>query len=178
MKTHFLNLILFFFILLTENSYGNSPVYEREYSVRNSTNTVLAIKIDGRIDCSALAAYPQKNVGGHCDNVSVSDDMKSYNLKKSTEDFLVLRSFVGNKVQGDIIKVKLDQAGYDFGSLMTGQAYVIFFHEESGEYKYEHCDAIPYNKIKAILDKKISYEKMIELILEKEIMECPTFIKG
>jgi hypothetical protein len=173
MKTRILCLV----ILLTSSVYSisNTPTYEREYSLKNSTNAVIAIKIDGRIGCNALNSFPKVSRDEKCFGSNITEDMALYNLQKRTEDFLIIRSLKGSEKQGDIIKVAFQHQTEDFGHMDVGSAYLIFFHQEADGFHYEYCDVVQYEQVEKLLEKKLSFDQLVNVLLAKDLSICPSF---
>lgn len=175
MKVNNTYLTFLLFIGLSSYSYGDERRYQADTSLRNSTHAVIALKVGGRIDCNTSNSYPYISLDNNCFGANVTEEMKSYNIQRKTEDFLVLKSLKGEKKQGDIIKVNFKHEASNHGYMNIGSVYLIFFHQENGEFYYEYCDVLEYRKVEKILKKNMPFEKLVDLLLHKNLFICPEF---
>jgi hypothetical protein len=173
MAAQIISLIVLF--VLSAHSLGNEPMYEREYSIRNSTHAVIAMKIDGRIGCNTLNSFEKISRDEKCFGSNITEEMALYNLQKNSEDFLVIKPLSGDKKQGDIIKVEFKHNTQDFGHMDIGSVYLIFFHREKDGFYYEYCDVLRYQQVEKFIKNQMSFEKLADTLLAKDLSICPSF---
>lgn len=166
-------LIIFFLLLgICGISYGDERLFSREYSLKNSDLVVVALKIGGRIDCDFFREHLVGSFNEKCFGENFSDEVKSYNNKKLSEDFLILQSFKGPKSRGSIIEVSYKDIG-GYSSLGLGQTYLMFIHFKNGSAYYEACDVAEYKKVKRLINSDYSYEEFVESLLLEAPFICP-----